>query len=203
MEETRRKRVSRGHKPRTPNQLIVGCWKKLGRPAVGARELAAIQAELNGEFGTSAVNSPAAIARVLADEGAELRHPEVIECDAAWRTEQVPDDEQSLSKSRTPAGEVLTLAQAEGLIEELEQLRVQADVTDGQSIRAPAIEAREAAHRRAQRKSLSELQRAEQQEIAEWLGVWIKTPNLFKDWLDLRKSARDFKKKFLEGSDAP
>jgi len=196
MEETRRKRVSRGPKARTRNQLIVECWKKLGQPAVGAHELTAIQAELNGEFGMSAVNSPASIARVLADQGAELRHPEVIECDAAWRTEQVPDDEQSLSKSRTAATELLTLAQAEELIEELEQLRVQAAVTDAQSIRAPAIEAREAAQRRARRKSLSELQRAEQQEIAEWLGVWIKTPNLFKDWLDLRRRSMEFRKKF-------
>jgi hypothetical protein len=196
MAETRRKRGSRGHKPRTRNQLIVECWKKLGQPAVGARELTAIQAELNGQLGTSAINSPAAIARVLADEGAELRHPEVIECDAAWRTEQVRDDEQSLSRGRPPAGELLTLAQAAELIEELEQLRVQADVTDTQRIRAPAIEAREAAQRRARSKSLSELQRAEQQEIAEWLGVWIKTPNLFKDWLDLRRRSMEFRRKF-------
>ena len=29
--------------------------------------------------------------------------------------------------------------------------------------------------------------RAEQAEIAEWLKVWIQTPILFADWLELRR----------------
>jgi hypothetical protein len=169
----------------------------MGQPGLGARELSTIQAELEGRFGQSAVNSPAAIARVLADEGAELRHPEVIECDAAWRAERIRAEEQALSENNPPAiVEALTLARAEKLIEELEKRRIQSDATETQSIRSIAIEAREAAHRHARRKTLDQLRRAEQQEIAEWLGVWIKTPSLFADWLDLRRRSADFRRKF-------
>jgi hypothetical protein len=197
MEETRPKRSPKMAKPRTRHQLIVECWEKLGKPGLGARELSAIQAELDGRFGQSAVNSPAAIARLLADEGAELRHPEVIECDAAWRAERIRAEEQQFSEKNLPATiEVLTMARAEKLIEELEERRIQSDATETQSIRSIAIEAREAAQRHTRRKTLDQLKRAEQQEIAEWLGVWIKTPSLFEDWLDLRRRSPEFRRKF-------
>src|SRR6185437_15565652 len=40
-------------------------------------------------FGGGATESPATIARVVADEGAVLRHPEVFECDRKWREENL------------------------------------------------------------------------------------------------------------------
>src|SRR5687768_8988441 len=70
---------------RTKDDLIVEVWQHLGDPSIGAAELREIQSALNEQLGEGAVDSPAAIARLLADEGAELRHPEVVECDATWR----------------------------------------------------------------------------------------------------------------------
>jgi hypothetical protein len=201
MEETRRKRSPKGLGPQTRNELIIARWERLGRPALGARELTGIQAHLQKQLGKEAVESPAAIARVLADEGAELRHPEVIECDALWRAEHIRNGTPQLAEiDSSVQGEALTMNQAEDLIKELEEKRTQFDAGDLQSLRSIAIEARETAQRHARRKSLDSIKRAEQHEIAEWLGVWIKTPSLFTDWLELRRRSAEFREKFRGGS---
>jgi len=136
----------------------------------------------------------------VADAGADLRHPEVIEFDALWRAEQMREAPHA-SEAREPAlEEFLTLMQAEDFIRELEKRRLYAAPAEVQGIRSIAIKARETAQSHARRKTLGLLQKAEQQEIAEWLGVWIKTPGLFKDWLELRKRSVEFRKKFLTES---
>jgi hypothetical protein len=41
--------------------------------------------------------------------------------------------------------------------------------------------------------------RQEKQEIASWFQVWLETPDLFADWLALRKSSDEFRKLFGGG----
>ena len=38
--------------------------------------------------------------------------------------------------------------------------------------------------------------RAEKAEIAGWLGVWLQQPELFPDWLDLRRRSEDYRRRF-------
>lgn len=193
--ETRGKSTSKKLAPKTKRQLILEYWESLGQPAVGAGELTKIQDEMSGWFGEAAVDSPATIARVLADAGAQLRHPEVIECDARWRADRIGREVEIFSELSTD-GEPLTLAKTEVLIERLEQLRMQFDATEAQRLRAIAVAAKKDAELRAKRKTLGELQKLEQLEIAEWIGVWLRTPSLFKDWAELRRRSEDFQRKF-------
>jgi hypothetical protein len=196
MEGTRSSRRSSGRSdPKARRQAIIEYWRGKRCPRVGARELSQLQSLLATRFGGSAVDSPAAIARVLADEGAELRHPEVIECDAQWRAAFLQRPSQD-SAEFSDAKETLTLAAVEIFIERLEELARNRDKADVQRLRSVAIEARKTAQLEARRKSLSESQRNEQMEIAEWLGVWIKTPRLFRDWLELRKRSAEFRRMF-------
>ena len=44
--------------------------------------------------------------------------------------------------------------------------------------------------------------RQEKQEIASWFQVWLETPDLFVDWLALRKSSDEFRKLFGGGDAA-
>src|SRR5260370_5015132 len=44
--------------------------------------------------------------------------------------------------------------------------------------------------------TLNQTQRDEQAEVAQWLAVWLQSPSLFDDWLDLRRRSPDFRKKF-------
>src|SRR4029079_12333365 len=76
-------------KSRTKRDLIIEVWEFLDCESVGDAELQKIQQALRARFGEAATDSPAAIARVVADEGALLRHPEVFECDRKWRQENL------------------------------------------------------------------------------------------------------------------
>lgn len=44
--------------------------------------------------------------------------------------------------------------------------------------------------------------RQEKQEIASWFQVWLETPDLFADWLALRKSSDEYRKLFGGGDAA-
>jgi len=183
-------------------ELMIKMWDRLGRPAIGESELSKIQESVREQFGPGAEESPAAIARVLADAGAELRHPEVIEFDARWRETRIENDKgQFKGIEDFLAGKPLHLKKAESLIKRLEKLRQRAessgDLTASKEARNVAIGGRQIAELLAKDRKLSPIQRAEQAEIAEWLKVWIQTPSLFVDWLDLRQRSTDFRKKFL------
>jgi len=201
MEGTEPGRRRRKPAPRTKRGLIIEAWDGLGRAMVGEHELREIQRSVRNQFGSSADESPAAIARVLADEGAELRHPEVIEFDARWREAKIEKDSGQLKGlDELLAGKPLRLRKAESLIKKLERLRQRAENDDqsaARQARSMAISGRQTAELLAKDKELNELQRAEQTEIAEWFKVWIQTPILFADWLELRRRSPDFRKKFL------
>ena len=186
---------------RTKRGLIIEAWDGLGRAMVGESELREIQRLVRSQFGAGADESPAAIARVLADEGAELRHPEVIEFDARWREAKIEKDSGQLKGlDELLAGKPLRLRKAEALIKKLERLRQRAENDDqsaARQARSMAIGVRQTAELLAKDKELNELQRAEQTEIAEWFKVWIQTPMLFADWLELRRRSPEFRKKFL------
>jgi hypothetical protein len=38
--------------------------------------------------------------------------------------------------------------------------------------------------------------RAEKEEIANWFRIWLETPDVFFDWLDVRKQSAEFRAKF-------
>jgi hypothetical protein len=188
-------------KARTKRELIITAWDDLGRTMVGASELRKIQSSIREQFGAGAVESPAAIARVLADEGAELRHPEVIEFDARWRQGKIKREAKRFGRLEAfAAGKPLRLHQAEAFIKKLERLRNESEREgDRAALRGAqkrAVDARQLAHSMAWNLTLDQTTRSEQAEIAEWLAVWIQTPNLFEEWLELRRRSVDFRAKF-------
>ena len=101
--------------------LIVSEWRRLGAASLGSDELIRIQQAIGEAFGEQAVESPATIARDLAHEGAELRHPEIIECDARWREARIESQLKTFGKvSGLQTAEPLRLKQAESLVGRLE-----------------------------------------------------------------------------------
>jgi len=68
-------------------------------------------------------------------------------------------------------------------------------------VRAFAVDARLMAENRANDASLSTPVREVQKEIAEWLRVWLETPAIFAQWMELRKQSKAFRTRFGSGSD--
>ncbi len=48
---------------------------------------------------------------------------------------------------------------------------------------------------------LSQEKREEKREIASWFRVWLEAPDLFADWLSLRKQSSEFRRQFGANDD--
>ena len=181
-------------------ESIVRLWLELGRPPVDAQFLKAVQLQLANSSESPAI-SPASVARLLADEGAELRHPEIIESDVRWRESLVNSRmDKFAAVEPLSAGARLNIQDAGVLISKMEKLRQEFerddDVTRLDELRTLAADARQRAEGSGKNRKLNETVRGEQSEIAEWLKVWLQTPTLFENWLELRRRSEEFRRKF-------
>lgn len=182
---------------RTKRDLILEVWEALDCESVGARELEQIQQALREKFGDGALTSPAAIARTVADEGAVLRHPEVSDSDLKWRQENL--DEQGFRGFQTEL-DFVSLSTAFASMVKLEEKRLELQTDDDtkrlNQLRDIVVDARKDSLLRARSKIIVEDERAQAKEISHWLTVWLQAPELFSDWLDLRRRSPEFRKIF-------
>jgi hypothetical protein len=124
--------------------------------------------------------SPASIARVLADHGALLGHPEILQADARWREKQSLFTADDL--------EFGNLEAARKLINKIEQL--ESDPTTRESLRQSV---------RSLKAELDSLSSSKElaAEVAQWLAVWLQNPQIFTEWLALRQNTPEFRDRFL------
>lgn len=181
---------------RNKQDLIIEVWEYLDCESVGAPELEEIQKALSEKFGVGGLASPATIARAVADEGAVLRHPEVFECDLNWRKQHLKKQE---FRSEL---DFVDLSAAFNSVVKLEekrlQLQVDEDATGLKELREIVTAARKDLAMRSRSRILEAAIREQLKEISEWLTIWLQSPELFSDWLDLRRHSPEFVRKFSE-----
>jgi hypothetical protein len=187
-------------KSRTKNDLIIEVWEALDCESVGAHELRQIQRALLEQFGDGALASPAAIARVVADEGAVLRHPEVFACDLEWREQILAA--QSFSEPLDFSSLAASFASLVKIEVRRVELRGNSDDKARAELRAVVSAAREDSSLRARSRIIAADEREQAREISQWLSLWLQSPELFSDWLELRRRSPEFRRKFPDaGSD--
>ena len=179
---------------------MIEVWESLGNPPVGEAVLQQVMLALREKFSDGAVDSPAAIARTLIDAGAELRHPEVLEFDANWREHA---SQERAAKAPGPLFDLeneWSLQTGVAWICELENLRLDAarenDRKALKRLEDLARETKQHALTLAASRALNSPQSAAATEIAEWLTIWLQTPQLFQTWLNLRQHSAEFRAKF-------
>ena len=181
-------------KSRTKHDLMIEVWEHLDCETVGASELEAIAEAVRGRFGEGAEESPAIVARLLADEGAELRHAEVLEMDTRYRSQ---DPYEAMFRNVLKFS---TFAQAAASIKNLENLRRQfarkKDAAGLRRVNETAMKGKQRAQMISRNRNVDERKRAEKAEIAEWFTVWLQQPEIFTDWLELRQRSKDFRERF-------
>jgi len=186
-------------KSRTKRDLMIEVWEELDCESVGARELEAVTEAVRERFGEGAVESPAATARLLADEGAELRHAEVLDMDARWRTQ---DPYEAMFRNVVKFS---NFDEAAATIRRLENLRRQfARKGDREGLRRvneAALKAKRRAQMIARNAKVVERKREEKVEMAEWFTVWLNQPEIFEDWLALRRRSKEFRSRFEKEED--
>ncbi len=175
---------------KTKRDLIIELWEALDCESVGARELEQIQNAVAEKFGEGAVDSPASIARVLADEGAVLRHPEVLDFDTKWRernlSELIPSDELNLSGLEMAAESIKKLDSLRKSFVEHGELRKLG------SLRALVLRVKQETQALARSRIVENEERLEADELVQWLTVWLQEPDVFDDWLSLRRRSPEF-----------
>lgn len=179
---------------RTKTDLIIEVWEKLDCESVGAREIAAIETAVEAHFGNSAVDSPMTIARLLADEGAELRHSEIMELHVARF-----NDQPYAAEFRNII-DVSTFEKAESTIKRAENLRrkfaAENDREGLRLLRELVIKTKDDLTKaRGDRMEIpgdSQIR----SEIAEWLTIWLQSPEIFEQWIQIRRRSSDFNQRF-------
>ena len=179
---------------RTKKDLIIEVWEKLDCENVGYPEIEAIETVVADQYGTAAVESPMAIARLLADEGADLRHSEIMQLYLERSTERPYDAAlrnvlriSSFRSTLTSIRELENLRQKYKAANDREGLRL---------VKESAIRGKQAAIDLAQKPAADAVTRMTNGEIAEWLTIWLQSPEVFEHWVDLRQTSSDFIDKF-------
>ena len=181
---------------RTKRELMIEVWEHLDCESVGAGEVEAVRAAVRERFGEGAVESPARVARVLADEGAELRHAEILELDARWRTQ---DPYEAAFRNVLKFSTFEEAAQSIRRLDNLrKQFRRKGDKGGLRRVQETVLKGKQRAQMIARNPNVNERKRAEKAEMAEWFTVWLNQPDIFEDWLALRLASKDFRERFQE-----
>src|SRR5689334_8162500 len=156
---------------RTRELLIIDAWKPLDKEVVGAAELESIRETIVNRFGADA--SSASIARALADHGVRLGHPEILQADVRWRESSLFFTSADLT--------INTLEDATGLMDKIESLQRGKQLC--QLVRQLKGE-------------LELIPTLLAQEIAQCLTIWLQNPQIFGEWLELRRATPEFRERF-------
>jgi hypothetical protein len=171
---------------RTRELLIIDVWKPLDKEVVGAAELELIRETIIQRFGTSV--SPATIARALADHGVRLGHPEILQADARWREHNSLFTPEDLTFGTVEAATAL-MEKIERLRERIENEELMLEHLRHEVRRLKTELELIASNEKAANKYLAA-------ELAQWLTVWLQNPQIFPEWLALRRSTEEFQARF-------
>ncbi|HKP69635.1 MAG TPA: hypothetical protein VJV05_10155, partial [Pyrinomonadaceae bacterium] len=165
---------------RNKNDLIIEVWEKLDCESVGADEIRAIEVAVEDVFGKPAVDSPMTVARLLADEGAELRHSEIM----SLHVERAGDRPYDASfRNLIDTGELKSTLRSIRDMENLRRKFVTVDDTEGlRLLRQRAISEKESKLTLSKSSRVTEGERLKAGEIAEWFRLWIQSPEVFENW---------------------
>lgn len=164
------------------DELILEIWGEVENESAGAAELELIQQKLLEKSNNAMGESPASIARTLADHGVRLRHPEILEADLRWR-QQV-----SLFNS-----EELSFPNIDAAIVFVERL---AALPHGPQLRSFILQLKGELESVAKSMRVPLPDRLVAVEVAHWLTVWLQNPAIFADWLVLRRDSAEFRERF-------
>jgi hypothetical protein len=171
----------------TKKQLILDCsrthrWERLGREEVGV-----VEAELRRVLGPTTKTSLSYIANVLREAGVRVDYEDRY---------VDPWMEEPYARRLKGVLQFGDLAAAEASLRHLdaiyrEYLRA-ADHTGMRLVRSLAVKGKQRAASLAANLRVSPERRQAKQEIATWFRVWLETPDLFFEWLELRKQSEEF-----------
>lgn len=168
--------------------MVLEIYDREAMGEVSALEIEIINQELIAEYGEGGAMAPAEIARILHDEDLPIRFEQI------FRMQSVTDKYVELFGHLNKFG---NLTEAEQTLRQIDALHNQflqeGDKTGVRFARQAVLRIKKQAAALSQSSKHTERERVEMGEIAQWMTVWLQTPDIFDQWLELRKAAEEFK----------
>jgi hypothetical protein len=178
-------------------QLILEYRQEHGLEKAGAREIRLIQAEL-GRLDPGRRPSLSYIANVLCAAGTrvEFSHRYVD----PWMEEPYAARLKGLLQFRDLETTECALRKLDEAYREYQKA---SDHKGANLVRSLALKGKQRAEGLAATARVSPARRAEKREIAAWFRVWLESPDLFFDWLEVRKKSEEFHTTFARPTEVP
>ena len=175
--------------PVSKKQIILEYCRAKALERIGLAEIRALENEVRARLGSG--TSPSYIAGILRSAGKQVEYYD--------RFADPPIEEPYASRLRNVL-EFHDLRSAEASLRKLDELyreyRDARDRTGERAVRTLLLKGKLRASSLAANPCVSQEKRAEKAEIATWFRIWLETPDLFFDWLELRKASEEFRRFF-------
>jgi hypothetical protein len=175
----------------TKKQILLDFCRAQGRKRLEAGDLHAARNELRRHFGPGDRTSLGYIASILREAGYDVQYEDLYSDPVI--PEPYADRLKGVLEFRDLAGAELSLRRLDAIYREYS---IAADRQGATMVRALVRKGMLRARALAANPRVQASKRQEKQEIARWFEVWLETPDLFADWLALRKSSDEFRKLF-------
>ena len=180
---------NKAHGPRAVKKdLILAVAAELGKQVYTPAEVEQIRRRLIAEHGEDGNTSGDYVADVLLEAG--MRVVLSPHTDTQGRYEEEFQDLLHFS----------TFEEAEMCLVRLDELLRKFTAEGERAASARVLEVGQLGHRRAEmiarNHKVDAKKRAEKEEIAHWFSVWLKQPDAFFDWLEIRKQTPEFRQRF-------
>lgn len=175
----------------TKKQIVLDFFQPQERRPLEVADLRAAHDELRRHLGPGDRTSLGYIASVLREAGYEVRYED------RYTAPVMPEPYATRLEGVL---EFHDLASAERSLQRIGEIHLEyssaADRAGTAMVRALVKKGKLRARSLAANSRVEAAKRQEKQEIASWFQVWLETPDLFADWLELRKSTDDFRNLF-------
>lgn len=158
---------------------------------LGASEIRAIQADLGRQLGSEHRTSPSYIANVLREAGTR------VEYDDRYVDPAIPEPYAGRLEGVLKFHDFDSTEAALRRLDELyREFRTAGDRVGTGLVRSLIIKGRQRAESIAGNARVRPEKRREKEEIAHWFKLWLDLPDLFFDWLEIRKRSEEFQQVF-------
>ncbi len=172
-------------------ELILQIYEEKGFTVVRRKEIELINQTLKEMLGSQGETTPSYIANVLIEAGKDVRYRDIL-------VKRRADDRYAELFEGVLSFK--SLEAADESLREIDQLyhkfKAEGDRVGMARARLLATTGRRRASIMAKNKKLSPSVRQEKEEIAHWFEFWNDNPEVFWDWLELRKKSQKFQKQF-------
>jgi hypothetical protein len=173
---------------KTKKDLILEAAREIGAQKFTLAEIEQLRRKLVADHGEAGKTGADYIAEVLKDAGMKVALTQQEEAE-----EQYEEEFEDLLHFKTLEDAEVSLMRLDEL---MRKFQAHGEHAAAQRVLEVARLGKRRAEMIARNRKVEPHKREEKQEIANWFRIWLETPDVFFNWLDVRKESPEFRAKF-------